>query len=280
MKEVLEQTDYPKKNSDENFNLLEKFKSWVKKIRQAEFSEDSEKSEKGEIAEKFLTSSDEYIFKKGLEILYNHLDQKEAERLPKVLFFPETSARVLAYVVMPVIDYLYKKNGVPNPEFVFIKTSKQNTEKPIDEDKDNLKKRIVETYKQYDLHQGTRGLIIDDFIAKSHTVDKIKEAIKEIDKDAKIEAFAFIAENPGEDAENVYLSGADLWKGQALISFLDKKNSDFKEQITGVTKSGTEDEAYVRMSENKNRFSMRKIRKELSELGKDFLNEIHKKHKK
>lgn len=273
----------PKEKSDENFNLLERFKVLVKKVRGLEFKENSFTENLGETQmvetkEKFLTASDEYIFKKGLKVLYDHLDQKTSDQLPKILLFPETSARVLTYIVMPAINYLYKKHMIRSPEFVFVKTSKQNTEKPPDEDENKLKKRMNGIYKHYDLPQETRSLIIDDFVAHSHTIDKIRKAIKKIDSNAKIEAFAFIAESPGRDAENGYLSGIDFWGNSSSISFLD--DSNLKEKAIGVIKENTENEAFVRISKKRDPLLMRQIRKELKQISEDFLKEIIKQNNK
>jgi len=74
-----------------------------------------------------LSDRDREFIYNGLHVLTDHLLEIKPDKLPRVLIYPDVSARVLSYAVRPVVEKIYGLKHAEVPQVVFMQTSSRKT---------------------------------------------------------------------------------------------------------------------------------------------------------
>ncbi len=141
-----------------------------------------------------ITNQDKIVLEQGLQKIYNYLEEKYKEnskKLPKVLIFPDTAARLLVYVVKPLFDYFYKQHHLSPPALIFIRTPQQGAE-PTPKELDLLDQRAEEIKNKLHLREGDKVLVIDDVCYQGETFRLISGSLNKTKPNLEIEGFFFV----------------------------------------------------------------------------------------
>lgn len=112
----------------------------------------SKNIEKQDTPDKILGSFDKHILENGVPGVIEKILKEFNGKLPKVVIYPESSARPLYYVFDPVFEKISKIKHQDKPKIVFLKVRQPDTVTQYYEDEgklddnhfDNLKKNIVD----------------------------------------------------------------------------------------------------------------------------------------
>ncbi|OIO52465.1 hypothetical protein COY93_02645 [Candidatus Uhrbacteria bacterium CG_4_10_14_0_8_um_filter_58_22] len=115
----------PQPSSQERPNLKlspqERFRLMAEEIAEEDnrLELDSTEVSKVRLSERYLPIEDRVVIRRGLSRLFEYFESLDSEKLPEMVVFPDTAARVLFYAVGPVLKRVYKQRGAKRPDFRF-----------------------------------------------------------------------------------------------------------------------------------------------------------------
>ncbi|NTV44741.1 MAG: hypothetical protein HGA67_03560 [Candidatus Yonathbacteria bacterium] len=98
----------------------------------------SEDIQEQKTSDEILNDFDEYILEEGVPGVIEKMLEKFNSNLPKVVIYPETSARPLYYVFDPVFEKISKIKHVDKPKIIFFNVHQPDTLTIYYEDEGNL----------------------------------------------------------------------------------------------------------------------------------------------
>lgn len=257
-----------------------------------------------------FTEEDRKIIQIGLRELAKYLSSSK-RNLPKVIVFPETSARPLAFAVRPILKKVYSEKEEKLPQLVFMKAYKEvGALKDFDEgeisenffpyvEKLKEKKKIMqerakEIIQKVKIDDFSRMLIIDDFASKKRmTIKVIRQAFQDALKIlypkkekiySDIPAFVFFSkldqpkENIDQPKDNIFVGSFVESKPYDLKLSFTYRDSLIKEPSIGIEKITEEVEdkerLYVKKSKKAFPMLMRILRKEMRKMGEEEVKKI------
>lgn len=217
-----------------------------------------------------LASSDKYCLRKGLEKLYQNLEERGNKQLPQVFFFPETAGRLLIYAVRPVLERVYEDRSLDVPPIVVINTPKQGQVKNSEEGalQRNLSAQVHKAVSINKLDGLERVMVIDDDVYRGRTLKFLQKAFNDLDEEIEVENFVFLAGYGGTPA-NTIVGNPGIPSPETAQIFTQKN-----ETVTGVNKDSGSVKFGVEKSNKRDPEKMQSIRQELETLGQSVVEEI------
>lgn len=190
------------------------------------------------------------------------INTNNPKELPKILIFPDTSARILVYVVKPLFEYFYRRYHFRPPVIVFVRTPQQGIE-PTSQELDLLTERLQEIKNKFHLQKEDKVLIIDDVYYEGMTFKLISESINKTEPNLNIDGFFFIKYSR-KLPENCYYGFSK--RGYNFDFYL------YGEYYIGVNKR--ESGKYVKKISTP--WLIAPLRKALLSIGQEFVNSLER----
>lgn len=218
-----------------------------------------------------LTSSDEYLLKKGLESLYQYLKEREDRQLPQAYFFPETAGRLLIYAIRPVLERVYIDRNLDLPPIITINTPKQG-EVNSSEQEEALQQNLIANLRKIKLINNLDGIsrvmVIDDEVYHGRTLDSLQKAFDDLYAEIEVEGFVFLA-GYGGMPKNTTVGNPGIPSPEAAQLF-----AQINASVTGVQKDKKAAEFGVQKSDSRDPEKMKAIRHELEKIGQSVAEEV------
>ena len=143
----------------------------------------------------FLSEKDQQVLKEGGRKVVELLLKDFTDELPKAIIFPDTSARPLAHMFLPILRKLSEERGQEIPSFYFFQQvhgDPSNIERAEEIlDYEGRGSKLEEFLKKFLFKDGGGIAIIDDYVsAEANTIGKIRHAFG----DKNIPAYAVMGE--------------------------------------------------------------------------------------
>lgn len=243
-----------------------------------------------------LADYEKEAMKSGLKLLGDWLQSRTKVKLPRIVLFPETSARLLLYAINPILKTIYSQKCVKEPNKSFIVTYGELTLgedllkkhtfpklKKIEQERKELaqklkvmrnalRQRVKEIITKNNIKNGDTVLVVDDYATESTaTIRALEKTVKEQLPRSTFQAFVFgasykLKDNPSKKV----LVGKNY-------SLSIRQVQSAREATTGVTKKTEEGEKllnYVQLSKTRNPALMREFRNELRMIGEEVAQEF------
>jgi len=255
--------------------------------------------------EPILNEDDQKVLEFGLHGLEDLLKTKEAAELPSTIILMDISARVLYYAIKPIIESVYRNKQQEMPQFYFLSAIRDDEIIKLNTYQDEKGEKKVKENIDYDgwktafrnrfikiLDNTSAGniLIVDDYLSKGETLNKIQTTASEIlPADRQLDFFAFFDNNNNRTIQNTSINihsgiNRNELRSKGLVhfnalSFTNKYNSPWmpqteskhkKEEIVGVRKT-IEPQETVTPNEKVDLEGKKHLRKEMAAIAKKVL---------